>query len=61
MGALLVCDAPDCFHTMPAVVIQGRPAAPKGWWMQIGKNERLIVACCDKHLELAAKLGVSRL
>lgn len=50
MGILLICEAPDCFNTAPAEAKQGRPAAPDGWWMMKGREDRFIVACCERHL-----------
>jgi hypothetical protein len=55
MSVLLICDVPGCPQTTPAVIKQNKPAAPDGWWMQIASGNRIVVACCDNHLTLAAK------
>lgn len=52
MGVLLSCDVPGCPKTTMAVVRLGRAAPPDGWWMQPYKDERMVVACCDKHFDL---------
>ena len=54
MGCLLVCDAPNCIKSTPAVVRQHKPAAPEGWWLQVTHDQRLIVGCCDSHFVQAA-------
>ena len=55
MSVLLICDAPGCMKTTPAVVKLNRAAAPDGWRMQATATGILVVACCDDHLNIATK------
>lgn len=59
MSALLICDAPNCALTTPAVARLGRPGVPDGWWMQANSAGRLVVACCEKHVAGAVKAAGS--
>jgi hypothetical protein len=59
MSVLLICDAPNCVMTIPAVVRLGRAAAPDNWWMQANASGRLIVACCEKHVAPAMKYAAT--
>lgn len=60
MSVLLSCDAPGCDHTKLAIAYQGKPTAPTGWWMQVSADGQLVVACCDKHLPVAAAIVAKR-
>lgn len=55
MGVLLICDAPECFVTTPAVIKLGRVAQPDKWWMQPATSGRIVVGCCEDHFSAAVK------
>lgn len=57
MSLLMVCDAPNCFNTITPAVRLGRPAAPNGWWMSCTEDGRILVSCCDTHLNVVIKQG----
>jgi hypothetical protein len=53
MPVLLRCDCPGCFREIQAVLTRGNVAAPHPWWMQTGRDGKLIVACGTEHLNAA--------
>lgn len=55
MSVLLICDAPGCFNTTPAVSRTNRVSKPDGWWLQCLDDGRIVCACSDQHLNLALK------
>ena len=55
MSVLLTCDAPGCSATTLPVVKLNKPAPPDGWWMQCIAGNRIICACSNDHLVVAAK------
>lgn len=55
MPALIICDAPGCEASAPAVVRSGRLGYPSGWYVPMGED-RIVVACCAEHLSVALRI-----
>ncbi len=58
MTVMLLCDAPDCDKSVPAIPRMGQVTCPSGWWLNVGPA-RIVVACCTDHLNVATERRVA--